>query len=174
MFKEGEKIILRPYVKGIHSSFLYNWIHDERAILFTGPLVQPQSLEDIDAIYGMSLKTLMIYEKDNPGNGPIGFIAYTNRNGIIECGTIIDKKYENNGILLDASYVILDYLFGFLHINKVLHCPCELNTRMIELDKKAGMILEAVIPNEYYVHGKWYAKHQYAMYREQYHKFMEK
>ena len=171
MFKEGKKVVLQPYSRGLHTPFIYNWLHEERAKYYTTTCPVPMSLEDVDNLYGTFFKTLMIYKKDNFKIGPIGFIGYVNKNGVCESGGLIDKNFENGDYFLDACQIFTVFVFDTLNVHKIVHIPCKANIRMVELERVAGMVEEAEIPDEFFIDGKWHPKICFAMYREQYIKY---
>jgi RimJ/RimL family protein N-acetyltransferase len=170
MFKETKRTYLRPFCRGgTHGVFLYDWLHEERAVMYTH-YYKCMSLEDVDLAFTLYCKTFMIMNQDRV---PVGFISYTERGGIYEASIFIGEDHENQKHARDAGWILGDYLFNKLNAHKVVYIITEHNKRMIDVIKSYGAKQEAILPSEYYLNGKWHDRIYLAMYEKDFDKFFK-
>lgn len=114
----------------------------------------------------------------NKDKKPIGFIGFNfihwpNRMGNI--GLIIgDPAYWSKNLGFEATYLILEYAFNELNLNKVKADMYEINTPSWKICEKIGMKREVTLKKQAFVKGNYIDVYEYRVFKEEWDKLRNK
>ena len=114
----------------------------------------------------------------NKDNKPIGFVGlnyihWPNRMGNI--GLIIgDPAYWNKNLGFEAAYLVLEYAFNELNLNKVNADMYEINTPSWKIYEKIGMKREVTLKKQAFVKGNYIDVYEYRVFKEEWDKLRTK
>lgn len=123
----------------------------------------------LESLAGSQSKIFFIGETIEPterfGVFFIKDIDYRNQRG--EVGVFLDERGLGKGVLLfEGSYLLHNYAFQYLNLNKVIGEVLPENTKAIRLNEAIGMNVEAIRRNHVYYDGAFHDLMQFAMFRD--------
>lgn len=161
----GTKVYLRPLVKSDINGRYLRWINDTETgkylevTLF--PTTQKELLDFYDRI--KRSKTDLMFavvtknKKRHIGNIKLGNINYIHR--YADLGIMIgEKSFLGKGYGREATYLLLEYAFNRLNLNKVILGVYSDHKMAIRSYRKAGFKVEGRIKGLLYLEGKYVDK----------------
>jgi [ribosomal protein S5]-alanine N-acetyltransferase len=165
---QGEKIILRDFVRSDISDTYIGWLNSSDIMQFSNQRFSKHSLEN-------SLQYLASFDNTNnlflsifklSGNSFIGTITVylSNHHGTADIGILIgDKSVWGLGYGQDAFNLLIKWLFECNNIRKVTAGTLACNYGMLKIMERSGMHHEATRKNQEIINGKavdiiYYAK----------------
>jgi RimJ/RimL family protein N-acetyltransferase len=106
------------------------------------------------------------HKRDKRPIGSVGFgrINWVNRNANI-FASIGEPKYWGNGIVVEASKLLIKYGFTELNFYKIYAGVYSPNKRSLRAADKLGFEKEAILKEEMYVDGAYHDVHKFALFK---------
>ena len=83
-------------------------------------------------------------------------------------GSILNKKYFQQGLMTEATWPVLDYMFYELEFNRIEGQMCTEHVASIKYMEKLGCINEGRIRQNFFIDGKLYDSFMYAVLKNEY------
>jgi ribosomal-protein-alanine N-acetyltransferase len=171
----GEKIKLVKFTDRFITAKYIEWLnnHDINRYLCTGRLpisqIEVSNRNNNNNIMFAIMSSLFVSNdacmKDELYSNFIGTISLNSIDWITrkgEIGYMIgDKDYWGHGIATEAVKLISDYALNRLNLHKVEAGVVETNIGSIRVLIKNGFKEYAVIPDDYWIEGKYYGTHRF-------------
>lgn len=171
----GEKIKLVKFTDRFITAKYIEWLnnHETNRYLYIGRLPISQSevgnRNDNNNIMFAIMSNLVISDgvctKDEIYHNFIGTISINSIDWITrkgEIGYMIgDKDYWSYGIATEAVRLVSDYALNRLNLHKVEAGVVEGNTGSIKVLMKNGFKEHAIVPDDYWIEGKYYGTHRF-------------
>lgn len=83
-------------------------------------------------------------------------------------GSILNKNYFQKGLMTEATWPILDYMFYDLDLNRIEGQMCTEHIASIKYMEKLGCKNEGRIRQNFFIDGKLYDSYMYAVLKDEY------
>jgi diamine N-acetyltransferase len=107
-----------------------------------------------------------IIEYSGKNAGRINIVNINYKNQKAEYGIMIDKEFQRKNIGLNASKLLIDYVFENLTIRKITLNLFEENTGAMKLYESLGFQVEGKFIEDVYKNGKWKNVIQMALFKK--------
>lgn len=173
----GKRITLRAYDDSLDDGWdVVRWRNDPQVKAFffdEEPLSFYSHLEWIDkAKHNPNVRYYMIHtvgDDDNKGVtiGTIGLNDIDWRNRTAEFGRFLigDAKYRSRGYGKEAMFLLLDYAFNHLNLNKIWLQTMALNEAASAIYRKMGFQDEGILKEQKFKNGQYIDVHLYGLLR---------
>jgi len=157
----GKKVILRAYGNYLDDDCLVRWRNDPQVKAFffeEEPLSFDSHSEWIDKVLcDPNARYYMIQTIDDTTIGAIGLSNIDWRNRTAEFGRFLigEAKYRGWGYGMEAVFLLLDYAFNHLNLNKIWLETMALNEGARAVYQKMGFQEEGILREQKFKNGKY-------------------
>lgn len=99
-----------------------------------------------DIFADRQLRLMIVRQTDGAVVGTIDLTDYQPMHGRGEVGIAIQTSYQGNGYAHEALILLMDYLFGFLHLHQLTAHVLEQNDASLRLFEKCGFVRCGMLP----------------------------
>lgn len=172
MFLERDGVVLRDFtVSDVKKKV--QWINDPKNNTYLHYDIPLSVEKTIDWFGNRDLKKRIdcIIEYERVSVGVIGLLNIDLKDQKAEYYiTLGEEKHKRKGIATIASFILLEYAFLDLQLNKIyLNVDAE-NTNACHLYEKIGMTCEGYFREDMFHHGKLIDRKRYAILKKEFHK----
>ncbi len=153
---ETERLILRKMEMGDAEAVYRNWTSD--------PLVARYVSWDVHASLEQTIKYVkykveryighdycfdwvVVLKETNEPIGEIEAVEVSLAHRLVEMGDCYGSKFWNKGYGTEALKAFIAYMFEKVNVDKIIACHLSVNPASGRIMQKAGMHLDAVLPN---------------------------
>jgi RimJ/RimL family protein N-acetyltransferase len=162
---EGKKVNLKVVEKEDLPNLL-EWFNNYRFLGEYNPLLQKSKIELERNYDKLTSKRRMFFIEKKEGN-KIGFINYFAAGELMEIGFFLIPSERGKGYCLEATNVIVDYLFLSKDIVRVQAHTDVRNAASQKVLEKAGFKKEATIRKSLFIREEWRDLFLYSLLREE-------
>lgn len=164
-FLEGEKVYLRPFMKG-DIGFFATWYNDAETRAKIGEVMPTSELEAESIIARKDKDSLwfaVVDKEDDAVIGEAGLLRMFPAWGTTDLTIIIpDQKHRGKGFGTETINLLMDHTFGYLNYHRIAVGVVGFNTTAIDFYKKVGFKQEGIQEQGYYYN---YSYHDFIMMR---------
>jgi len=171
---ESKKLVLKP-VEEEDLQFLLDlrWDRDTMDYLIHYPISYKSQQQWLENIRKSGDMPLSIFVKENDElkiAGTVGLYEFDYRHQRANWRLRVSQTYRRKGIGFESTYLMLDYGFNTLNINKIVSDSFADNIAIVKLSKKLGFIEEGVLRRHYFHHGSFRDVIAFGLFREDFNK----
>ncbi len=160
-FLTGQEVYLRPLERA-DARIVQPWVNDPeigRYLLIYRPFNLQAEEEFIDKVNHSDADICLLIARtsDDQAIGVTGFhqLNFKNRHAVFGIN-IGDKQCWGKGYGTEAGYLMMDYGFNTLNLNRVMLQVFEYNERAIHVYEKIGFQQEGILRQEHYRDGQYW------------------
>ena len=155
---ETDRLVLRRFKPDDYKKIYTNWTSDPKTTRFLSWDIHEN--EDVTKAYVES--KMRMYEKefffdwvvvrkeDNETMGEISCVKFSEEHRLCEIGYCYGSEFWNHGYGTEALKAVIDYMINNVRVDIVIACHIESNSASGKIMEKAGMKLDAILP-DYFV-----------------------
>lgn len=157
---ESDRIVLKPIEEEDLPLLLeLRWDETLTDYLIHNPISMVHQKKWFEKVYKNGDLALSIFYKENEQLRHIGLIGLYDFNQRHRRATWkslrIIPEYQGKGIAMEASLMLLDYVFNTLNLHKITSDSFEENSSILKLLEKLGFKREGVLIEHYFHQGKY-------------------
>jgi len=176
----GKKVYLRGFEKNDLTGNYFQWTNDSKVIYYLERGLKPNYIENLEEEYEEIRKSnndVVLAIVDKIKEIVIGVIELREINWIsrkTEYRILIgEKDFWGKGYAVESTYLILNYAFNKLNLNKVFLGVNASNEKAVKLYDKMGFKREGVLREDVYRNGIYYDVIRMSLLKSEYKKGVE-
>ena len=168
MFKHTKNIYLMPFDKLMHAPTLFSWIYDAAYSSYFRDFQRPLTREDVDVYPALTGSTVLMVHNMNEQDA-IGMVTlhdYRANVGSVKGGVMMAANKQKSGLGVEALWILMDYVFNSLRLNKMIVEAVAGNERILKMIKDVGADHEGTFVDDAIVDGELVTVLRYALKRD--------
>jgi len=171
VFLNGPRVYLRPPRESDLTLFV-QWMNDPECRKYLQshlPMLEADEKGYLERAFSgkpNNINLVIVLKENDQPIGNHGLHLGNSKDKVGTTGTLIGEKASwGKGYGPEAKMLMLEYAFNTLNVRKIYSFVYGPNARSKRSNEKCGYKIEATLPQDTYIDGKYVEKHIYAVYR---------